>query len=384
MKKMLLAIFSALCFGASAQITVTAATFPTAGDTLRFAVDTTVGDISLAVTPPGANQLWDFTGLQPASTFTTVYRPAASGMNFGSFPGAELLVLNQQGETYFNVTNNVVENMGYSGNDPVNLNLDVLAKFQPAIKERRAPINFFDVNQQTSNLSVPFSTENIPDTLFAGFPFVPDSIRFRVSLQRLEIIDAWGTCQIPGGQYNVLREKRTEYSTTGLDVKVPFLGWVDVGTFLPGGGGGGGGVGGFLGTDTTVTYRFYSGTEKEEIAVVTLDSSQTQARSIRYKNNGTTSVNEDPDAPGKAAIAAFPNPAVEWVRFDCTNLPPSDYTLKIFNIVGKVVWEEQYFISGNKSIRIELDDFKKGTYLYSLTNSEGAVIGTKRLVVVKP
>jgi hypothetical protein len=49
-----------------------------------------------------------------------------------------------------------------------------------------------------------------------------------------------------------------------------------------------------------------------------------------------------------------------------------------------VVWEEQYFISGNKSIRIELDDFKKGTYLYSLTNSEGAVIGTKRLVVVKP
>ena len=133
MKKMLLAIFSALCFGASAQITVTAATFPTAGDTLRFAVDTTVGDISLAVTPPGANQLWDFTGLQPASTFTTVYRPAASGMNFGSFPGAELLVLNQQGETYFNVTNNVVENMGYSGNDPVNLNLDVLAKFQPRI-----------------------------------------------------------------------------------------------------------------------------------------------------------------------------------------------------------------------------------------------------------
>ncbi|MGI9160756.1 MAG: hypothetical protein ACR2K1_13485, partial [Saprospiraceae bacterium] len=169
MKKMLLAIISALCFGASAQITVTAATFPTAGDTLRFAVDTSVGNISVAVSPPGANQLWDFTALQAANTFTTVYRPAVSGMSFGSFPGAELLVINQQGETYFNVTNNVVENMGYSGNDPVNLNLDVLAKFQPAIKERRAPLNFFDVNQQTSNLSVPFSTENIPDTLFAGF-----------------------------------------------------------------------------------------------------------------------------------------------------------------------------------------------------------------------
>ncbi len=377
---MLLAVFSALCFGASAQITVTASTFPTGGDTLRFAIDTSVGDISLAVTPPGGNQLWNFTNLQAANTFSTVYRPANAGMSAGSFPGAELVVINQQGETYFNVTNTAFENLGYAGEDPANFSLSVLARFQPPIKERRAPLNFFDINQQTSDLSLPFSTDNLPDTLFSGAPFIPDSIRIRLNLQRLDVVDGWGTCQIPGGQYNVLREKRTEYTTTALDVKVPFLGWVDLGTIIPNGGG----FGGFLGTDTTVSYRFYSGTEKEEIAVVTLNNDQSGALSIRYKNNGTTSADEDPDAPGKAAIAAFPNPAVEWVRFDCSNLPPADYTLKIFNIVGKVVWEDSYFISGNKSIRIELEDFKKGTYLYSLANSEGMVIGTKRLVVVKP
>lgn len=82
--------------------------------------------------------------------------------------------------------------------------------------------------------------------------------------------------------------------------------------------------------------------------------------------------------------AAFPNPAVEWVRFDCKNLPESDYTLKIFNIVGKVVWKENYSISGNKSITVELEDFKKGTYLYSLVDKDGNVIGTRRLVVLKP
>lgn len=377
---MLLAVFSALCFGASAQITVTAATFPTSGDTLRFAVDTSVGNVSLAITPPGGNQLWDFTDMQANNTFATAYQSANAGMSFGSFPGAELMVANQQGESYFNVTNNAFENLGYAGNDPANFNLNVLARFTPPIRERRAPLNFFDINQQTSNLSLPFSTDNLPDTLFSGAPFVPDSIRIRLNLQRLEVVDGWGTCQIPGGQYQVLREKRTEYTTTALDVLVPFLGWVDLSTLLPGGGG----FGNFLGTDTTVTYRFYSGTEKEEIAVVTLNNDQSEAASIRYKNNNLTSAEQDLDAPGKAAIAAFPNPAVEWVRFDCSNLPPSDYTLKIFNIVGKVVWEDQYFISGNRSIRIELEDFKKGTYLYSLTNRDGSVIGTKRLVVVKP
>ena len=39
MRRMLLAVFSALCFGATAQITVTSATFPVAGDTLMYVIE---------------------------------------------------------------------------------------------------------------------------------------------------------------------------------------------------------------------------------------------------------------------------------------------------------------------------------------------------------
>jgi len=106
--------------------------------------------------------------------------------------------------------------------------------------------------------------------------------------------------------------------------------------------------------------------------------------SMRFKNVAAT-VGVDPaDAPGAAAIRAYPNPATEWVRFECTNLPQEQYTLKIYNIIGKLVWKESYALSGNKSIKLDLDDFKKGTYLYSLVDEKGNVIGTKRLVVVKP
>ncbi|MCC6279958.1 MAG: T9SS type A sorting domain-containing protein [Saprospiraceae bacterium] len=391
MKRMLLAVFSALCFHATAQITVTAATFPAAGDTFRHAFDLAPGGANF-LSPPGGSQVWDFSNLGFEETTETVYQNANKGANFSSFPGAELVVISNTGETYYNVTNNKVELMGYSGSDPANLGVNVLAKFGPAIIERRSPLNFFDINQQTSDLTLPFSTEDLPpqfDSLLSNVPganFV-DSIRVRINFQRLSVMDGWGSLKIPNlsTAAQVLREKRQEYTTTSMDVHVglpaPFGGWFDIATFFPAGGGP---FGDFLGIDTTVTYRYQSNIDKEELAVVTVSNDQSTVETVRFKNIDAVTSSPEEDAPGTAGVQAFPNPAVQWVRFDCTNLPSDQYTLKIFNIVGKVVWKDNFNMAGNRSIRVDLDDFKKGTYLYSLVNEEGTIIGTKRLVVVKP
>mgnify|MGYP000890640407 FL=1 len=378
---MLLAVFSALCFSAYSQIIVTSATFPAAGDTFHIALDAAPMGVNPA-TPPGGNQLWDFTSLQASSTNEIIFRPASAGLNFMSYPGADAVVIGQTGETYYNITNNKVEALGYAGADPAGFGLNVLARFSPPFLERQSPMAFFDITQAETDLSLPFSTAQLPDSLFQGFS-PPDSIRVRLHTERLDAVDAWGTCQIPGGSYPVLRKKRVDYVTTNLDVYIssPFpLGWVDLSLILPAGTGG---LGNFLGTDTTTTYRFYSGTEKQEIAVATMSNDLSEVLSMQYKFNETTDAPVVP-SPGSANIQAHPNPAVEWVRFECTNLPQDDYTLKIFNIVGKVVWKENYAISGSKTIKIALEDFKKGTYLYSLLDSKGNTIGTKRLVILKP
>lgn len=383
MKRMLLAAFSALCLGASAQITVTNATFPVAGDTLRYAYDESPANINPA-TPPGGNQAWIFSNLAADLTDEFIYKAASNGVHAADFPGADLLLDGTTGETYYNVTANKLEVLGYAGGDPTGFGVNVLAKFSPAYIERKSPLNFFDINPVTTNLNLPFATSALPDTLLGNLPIVPDSIRVRIQTDRLEVVDGWGTCQIPGGTYPVLRMKRTEYTTTNLDAYIssPFpLGWIDLSQFL--GGGGGGNIGQFLGTDTTVTFRFLSGTEKEEIAVATMSPDLSTVTRLRYKNN-LTSAAPVIDSPGNASVSAFPNPAVDWVRFDCSNLAPDEYTLKIFNIIGKVVWKETYQLSGTRSIRVELDNFKKGTYLYSLSDKKGNIIGTKRLVVLKP
>lgn len=383
---LLASALSALFFTSSAQITVTNATFPAAGDTLHYATD----DLPLGLnpaTPPGGSQTWDFTAAQADNNSTVVYRPASAGQYAANFPGAELVVIGQNGETFFNVTNSKFEVMGYAGGDPTGLGLQLdKVLFAPPIIERRSPTNFLDINAPSSNLSLSFGTDQPPlDSIFSGLPVNIDSMRVRVSTNRTEVVDGWGTAQIPGGTYPVLREKRTEYTSTSIDVYVvlfPGFGqWVDLSTLI--GGGGGGGLGNLLGTDTTVTYRFLGNTEKEEIAVATMNNELSAVESLRYKNLGTSPAIE-PVSLFSGGIQAFPNPAVEWVRFDCTNLTPGEYTLKIFNIIGKCVWKKNYTLSGTTSFKIELDDFKKGTYIYSLVDKYGNAVGTKRLVVLKP
>ena len=380
MKQMLLAIFSALFFGASAQVTVTSATFPSAGDTLDYALDNDPNGLTIA-TPPGGNQTWNLLDLQANQTLQVIYRPASAGLYAASYPGADLVVVGAATETYYDKTTAKFAVLGFAGATPVSLGTQALARYTPALVERKAPLNFFDISSQNADLVLPFAIPAaLLDSLNLNLPVQPDSLRARVETNRLEVVDGWGKCQIPGGNYDVLRVKRTEYRTTGLDVHAPFIGWVDIEPFL---GAGGGALAGFFRTDTLVTFRFSSNLEKEDIAVATMSNDLATVEQVQFKNNATTGF-FDVDSPGAATIQAYPNPAVEWVRFNCANLPQEDYTLKIFNIIGKEVWKENYKLTGSKSIRIELDDFKKGTYLYSLTDSQGNIIGTKRLVILKP
>lgn len=382
---LLASVLSALCFSATAQITVTSATFPAAGDSLSYAVDNQPLGMNPA-TPPGGSQIWDFSTLQKDDQSSVIYLAASAGNQVANYPGAELVVKGQTGETYFNVTNTKFEALGYAGADPAGFGLNVVTKFYPPIIERRSPMNFFDINSQSSDLSLAFSTDQPPfDSIFSGIPVNIDSLRVRINTSRTEVVDGWGTATIPGGTYPVLRQKRTDYTTTSIDVYVVlfpgFGNWVDLSTII--GGGGGGGLGNFLGTDTTITYRFYNNIEKEEIAIATMRTDLATVESIRFKNNPSTPVVE-PVADLFGGIQAFPNPAVEWVRFDCTNLAPAEYTLKIFNIIGKCVWKKNYNLAGTTSFRVELEDFKKGTYIYSLVDQQGNTVGTKRLVVLKP
>ena len=167
-KKNILAIFTLLIasLGLTAQITITNATFPVAGDSLKTATD--LNPEGIIMTPPGGQQTWDFSGLDPDTRQVNVFKPAAEGTAAAIFPGAELVVLGDaEAETYFDVSATAFSILGISGSGagagfPVQADLI----YSPPLVVREAPLNFFDIDSYTSNATISLPTSAIPGAIF--------------------------------------------------------------------------------------------------------------------------------------------------------------------------------------------------------------------------
>lgn len=379
-KQLLYLLFFVLVHHAQAQITLTEAYLPEVGDTLMTALD---GMPTITITAPGGDQSWDYTSLQGLSRMQFI-RAASDGANADEFPSANVMIPfgsgAEAGENYAQINSSGFKFLGYAGPDPAMLDLNVIVDFSPPIIERRAPLSFFDINNHESAVILAVGADQLPSELLDSLLISPDSIRLRVVSERLDVVDAWGTVKIPGGNnYEVLREKRREERETRLDAKVgigPFASWIDVTDFLP--------FLEFLGRDTITSYQFFSNEAKEPIVSVTVSNDGTDTPLfVEFKSDDVFTNLQYLDT-GQSDIVAYPNPAIDQVRFDFVNLNDGAYTLKIFNILGVEVMKENYDINRNRTIQMDIGDLSKGTYLYSLIDRRGKTLSTKRLMVIRP
>ncbi|NUM77830.1 T9SS type A sorting domain-containing protein [candidate division KSB1 bacterium] len=358
------------CAPAFAQITVTNATFPVAGDTLKMAIDNSPSVINSIYTPPGGNQTWDLSGLHVEGTQNFIYRAASEGSVSGQVAGAELVTLppSPHAEEYYNVTGNRFELQAYYGIAPYDLVSNALFTYGPPLVERRAPVNFFDINQSSSGILEKFLPSAFPPALIAALPVTPDSLRYRVAINRLDVVDAWGSLSIPGGAYNVLREKRTQYRETRLDGKIPPLGWLDITDVAIQAGFHG------LGVDTTVFFYFYNDVAKEPIAKVTLNAAQNAALQtlFKYRSASTSVANAENSIPDSYVLHGnYPNPFNPSTVISFQLPVSSDVTLSIFNTNGQLVRQvaSSKLASGRHSIVWDATNERgervaSGVYLY--------------------
>jgi hypothetical protein len=128
-------------------------------------------------------------------------------------PGADLFaVLSPNSETYFNVTPASFENQAFYGTYPYDIVNPHVFDNRPLIPERRAPLNFFDINAASSGILEYFVPAEFSPALMQNLAALTgnaqiDSMRYRVAINRLDVVDAYGSMSIPGGTYDVLREK---------------------------------------------------------------------------------------------------------------------------------------------------------------------------------
>ncbi|MBK8706350.1 MAG: T9SS type A sorting domain-containing protein [Saprospiraceae bacterium] len=378
MKHTILMITMLAAVAAGAQITVTNATFPAVGDTLRTAIDEMPTGI-VALTPPGGNQQWDFSSLLAGFTREQIIRPAAEGNAAASFPEAEYFIeIANGGQNYYNATGQRIELVGFSGEDPLGQGFQVVTRFAPPIIERRATLEFLAINQSSAALLFPFSPDDVPGDIFDQLPISPDSLRVRVAISRLDAVDGWGSLTIPGGTYDVLREKTNGIPRSPPRRQIPLYrlaGYYQYRPSVPPVPG--------LGVDTLVRYYYFNDEEKEPIAIATVNNEQNAVTSVEFKANNTTTPVHNAGNP-RPGIYAYPNPAMVNVRFDFVNLPEGNYNLQFYDLLGKEVLHRRYAIHGNQTEKMDVSSLRPGVYLCSVTNNKGKIVATRRIAVVRP
>lgn len=354
-------LFLGLFVQVKAQITVSNAVFPNVGDTLFFAVDNQPSGI--VMTAPGGDQKWDFSHLQPALTFQLAFEDPATGVNQQTYPAANLVYKTgvANGEAYLQNNGSEVLILGFSGGDQNVLGLELASIYNPPIVQSRAPINFFDIHQISTGLLLPFAPNILPDV--DQLPVRPDSIRIRAAINRLDVVDGWGTLTIPGGTFDVLREKRTEYRELRLDVKVPPLGWLDITDlalqFLQLN---------ELGVDTTVSFYFYNDQSKEPIAICTTDNSQLRVVSVQYKNLGISTGLKNKEQL-ITDFSVFPNPAQNILQLRASGLKSANYTITLYSILGQEVFHKTGRTdSGRLFDQVDISSLDSGVYLGKISS----------------
>jgi hypothetical protein len=251
--------------------------------------------------------------------------------------------------------------------------LPLVAKYLQPVLERRAPLAFNTTNRNQSNFVVAFTTDIIPDTILSLLPIRPDSIRVRFQTDRQDKTDAFGTLLIPGGSYEVLRERRYEITDTKIDAKINPLPWIDITNLIL--------TGQQRPRDTTIRYYFWSNLSKEPIAILTTNDvdSITSAEYKYLKIN--TSVKNGVYTEGSPSLSIFPNPTTNETFFDVKiSLPIASFSLIISDNLGRNIAQKSFTNEQEQRVQMTISTLVNGIYWARLTDENGRVLAVKSFI----
>ena len=359
------------------QVTIDDSTFPVPGDTLRTVTSFNFDGFDKEMT--GEDLFWGLTNVSGGFLTETIYIEPTEGVASDLFPDADLLDNSTLQEIYYQTLDDRIVEIGRAGLDPVLNLIDLTFENEGENLLRRAPMSFGDsfMNESSFRIQVPGS--EIPDTLLDLLPIVPDSMRLIVEELDEDVVDAWGTVEIPGGTYEVIRVKRTTTTNVQLAAKVPVLNWLVVDPANPLFAGLGPLLD-LLGETVEMSYAFVANDNKEIIASFA-ENEEGELVSMTYKGDVTTSVGKI--NLKEEDILTYPNPTFGDVTFKLVNLPHDNYKVVVYNILGKQLWSSDIDFFEGKLVA-DLSHLRKGTYFYSVINGQGQKVATRRLMIITP
>lgn len=364
--------------GLLAQITLSNAYFPEAGDTLRLAraADVSVGNL---LSLSGQDQTWDF-GDRTARL--EIDRPIVAAD--GRFPEADVIMEFSGGEQqYYSRSATEFALVGVVGGRGIVPGFEVSTEVDPARVTRRAPLDFGDQSIDINNNVVTIPRDSLPAAILDQLGTLGngiDSVRFSTSSNRGTEVDGSGTLLLNGQRYEVLREVTVELITTNIALRSTALGrFTDVTTqlraLLPDS------LARFLGPQPArQCYTFWNEDSKEAVVEIETTAAN-EVTEFTFRRNDVTSSLRD-HFTAQARISVYPNPATGRATFRIDGVRGGRYELLLVNMLGRRIARRTFDPTGDPTlIELFVGDLPRGLYLYSLRNERGRTLATKRLLV---
>ncbi len=87
-----------------------------------------------------------------------------------------------------------------------------------------------------------------------------------------------------------------------------------------------------------------------------------------------------PQQDSVTMVRCYPNPAITQITFDLKYTNHRDYSLQIFNFIGKKLYDQT--IANPKTI-VDLTDYYRGLYIYQVKDKNGKIVDNGRFQVSK-
>lgn len=338
----------------SAQVTITNADMPDAGDSVRVSYALTLGPVNHTLTD--TNYVWDFSFLTPTAQERIEFiTPTAFPFNFLSDMG---------------VTNQSPDSLPGFGAVPTNFT-DYYRGSSSSFRQVGSTFDYAPIGSFSIPIiySSPDYIYRFPlnygstDTSDAAYGFsIPGIGYIGQDRHRVNVVDGWGILITPLDTYQVVRVRSVvdaidtvsldTASQTGFTVPRPTeiqYKWLAPGMKLP-----------VLEIDCQVLFS---------AEVVTNIMYQDTLRDSLWQ----VTVNENADiAP---SVAVFPNPAQDIIIVQYENVNSGNLDFTVTDIQGRIVYSDHEKNAGSAGFKqIDVSNFSPGIYFVSVRNEAGTVV----------
>ncbi len=352
---LLFLIFS--CVFAKAQLTLSTASFPYVGATYISHHDSL--GAALTPGPAGANQTWNFSGLNNHYNDTTSVVSVSSTPNGASFPTANYAGKNAGSYVYFINTASECQMIGLSGSlmGSSVLNIHYNTPNIPAKNGITYNSNYNFVNSFIINAS----GADVGQTAV-------DSVRIHSDMYVSKTVDGWGTVTSPIGPFPCLRILERDSSIRVIDVKLPFVGWSLA----------------FLNiTNVNVNYSYVDDAGINPIVQLNMDSTSSTVNNAAYRQSWPAGIAE---TIKPSLFSVYPNPSESGnLHLLIGGLPAAKYVVQIFNMDGREINAAVFAVNTSSVTNANFSNLQlcSGNYIATISTIENKILQSLKFEVVK-